>query len=371
MRQLPSVQHSNISSEQLGGFPSSILLATRSADFSQEWPDVVQGIRKGPTKAHWSPNLKRLAKEAVDNADWFHGHGLYVWPNKWLGTEARRRNKPLVYHPQGFFDPWILRRSIIKKKIAHLLFEDANIKYVMWWRAVSSKEAVQIRAVIGHSARIHIIPNGIDVHEIDAANAINLGNQSEESMHWRKQRRPKRLLFLSRIHPKKGLDLLISAWSRLTREFPDWELLIVGPNEGGYQSKVEKMIADSGCSETCWLHPPVSGGEKYLVMRSSDLFVLPSYSEGFPMAVLEAAANCIPVVHTDECNFSELTACSGAWECTVDSEALHKTLREALGAEDSERTERGLKGREVVVKNYSWNKIARLVTSACEEFSCS
>ena len=179
------------------------------------------------------------------------------------------------------------------------------------------------------------------------------------------RKRPKRLLFLSRIHAKKGLDMLVPAWGRLTKEFPDWKLLIVGPDEGGYQATVEKMISDAGCGETCRIHPAVSGAEKHALLGKADLFVLSSYSEGFPMAVLEAAAHRIPVVQTDECNFPELTAAGGAWECRPDRDAVEAALKNALTAEDAERTERGLRGRELVEKAYSWDQIASEVIDAC------
>ncbi len=159
--------------------------------------------------------------------------------------------------------------------------------------------------------------------------------------------------------------MLVPAWGNLTKEFPDWELLIVGPDEGGYQATVEKMIADCGCGEACWIHSAVSGAEKHALLRTADLFVLPSYSEGFPMAVLEAAAHRIPVVQTDECNFPELTAAGGAWECRPEAKAVETTLRTALTAEDAERAERGLRGRELVERSYSWDQIASEVIEAC------
>jgi glycosyltransferase involved in cell wall biosynthesis len=341
----------------------STLLATRAADFERTWPDVIQGIRKGPGKAFYAPELKQLAAEAVSQAEWFHGHGLYVWTNMWLGGEARKRGKPLVYHPHGFFDPWILRRSRGKKRLAHWLFEDANIKHVRWWRALSNKEAEQIRAVVGSRAIVHVIPNGVDLREVDSSQ-FSVGSGGAEPV-WVKCKRPKRLLFLSRIHAKKGLDLLVPAWGKLTKEFPDWELLIVGPDEGGYRATVEKMIADCGCGDTCWIHPAVSGAEKHALLRTADLFVLPSYSEGFPMAVLEAAAHRIPVVQTDECNFPELTAAGGAWECRPDRDAVEAALRMALTAEDAERAEKGLRGRELVEKSYCWDQIASQIVSLC------
>jgi len=353
----------------------SVLLATRATEFDRTWPDVIQGVRRGHAKMFYAPELKRLAAEAVEQAEWFHGHGLYVWTNMWLGGEARKRGKPLVYHPQGFFDPWILRRSQGKKRIAHWLFEDKNIANVRWWRAVSNKEAEQIRAVVGSRAIVHVIPNGVDLHEVDSSQwTVGSGERDDketkrlkdqETPAWVSRKRPKRLLFLSRIHAKKGLDLLVPAWGKLTKEFPDWELLIVGPDEGGYQVTVEKMIAEAGCGDTCWIHPAVSGAEKHALLRTADLFVLPSYSEGFPMAVLEAAAHRIPVVQTDECNFPELTAAGGAWECRPEPKAVEKALRDALIAEDSERAERGLRGRELVERSYSWDQVADQVISAC------
>lgn len=364
---------------------NSVLLATRAADFDRTWPDVIQGVRKGPAKAYCAPELKRLAAKAVEQAEWFHGHGLYVWTNMWLGGEARKRGKPLVYHPHGFFDPWILRRSPGKKRLAHWLFEDKNIAHVRWWRALSNKEAEQIRAVVGSRATVHVIPNGVDLDEVDSFQ-FSVGSEGTETRDrksevgdsetrhssqvtrhgaWTERKRPKRLLFLSRIHAKKGLDLLVPVWGKLTKEFPDWELLIVGPDEGGYQATVEMMIAESGCGETCWIHPAVSGAEKHALLRTADLFVLPSYSEGFPMAVLEAAAHRIPVVHTDECNFPELTAAGGAWECGPQLGSIERALRDALTAEDAERAERGLKGRALVERCYSWQHLAVQVRSLC------
>jgi glycosyltransferase involved in cell wall biosynthesis len=339
---------------------ASRLLSTRCREFEESWPGVIQGVRRGPSKLFYAPDLKESAKEVVDQADLFHAHGLYVWTNFWLGGEARRRQKPLICHPQGFFDPWILKRSKKKKHLAHWLFEDKNIAYTGCWRAVTAKEADQIRCVVSEKAEIHVIPNGIDLDEVD---------QNEESGHQvdvsYARKRPRRLLFLSRIHPKKGLDLLVPAWGQLSRDFPDWELLIVGPDEAGYQASVETMIALAGCSESCCIHPPVSGALKRALFRSADLFVLPSYSEGFPMAVLEAAAHRLPVVQTTDCNFPELSSAGGGWDCHADQEALQRVLRLALASDRSELMERGALGRALVAQQYSWDSIAQSLNDVC------
>lgn len=339
---------------------ASRLLSTRRRDFEAAWPGVVQGVRHGPSKFFYAPELKDRAREIVAQADFFHAHGLYVWTNLWLGGEARRRQKALICHPQGFFDPWILRRSKKKKLLAHWWFENKNFAHTRCWRAVTAKEADQIRRVVGSRAEIHVIPNGIDLAEVD----LNEDDHHQaDSISVRK--RPRRLLFLSRIHPKKGLDLLVPAWGEISPEFPDWELLIVGPDEAGYQSTVEKMIAQSGCSESCWIHPPVSGGMKRELFRSADLFVLPSHSEGFPMAVLEAAAHRLPVVQTTECNFPELSAAGGAWESQAEQGDLQNVLRSALSSERNELIERGALGRALVRQNYSWESIAKALNDVC------
>ena len=344
---------------------ASRLLSTRGRDFEGSWPGVIQGVRQGPGKLFYAPELKEKGRSLVTQANFFHAHGLYVWTNWWLGGEARRRNKPLICHTQGFFDPWILNRSKKKKLIAHWLFENKNIAYVHWWRAVTAKEAAQIKRIAGPDAQIHVIPNGINLDEIDQLDSINC-QPEEQAVHFSSERkRARRLLFLSRIHPKKGVDLLVPAWAQLSQDYPDWELLIVGPDEWGYQASVEKMIRMAGCSKTCRIHPPVSGSVKRNLFRSADLFVLPSYSEGFPMAVLEAAAHRLPVVQTIECNFPELTAAGGGWQCRADQEDLLRVLRVALASDGRELRERGALGRALVAECYSWDTIAESLNDVC------
>ena len=305
----------------------------------------------------------------------------HVWTNMWLGGEARQADvRSSIIHT----DFSIRGSSVARGGRSGLLTGSSRTTtaHVRWWRALSSKEADQIRAVVGSRQRSRSFRNGIDLGSGQFSVGIwqfgrhcrslfAQGLSRPASVHvtghfaWTTRKRPKRLLFLSRLHPKKGLDLLVPAWGRLVGEFTDWELLIVGPDEGGYRAKVEKMMADSGCDDACRICGPVSGAEKHALLRTADLFVLPSYSEGFPMAVLEAAAHRIPVVQTTECNFPELTAAVGALECVPESGALEQALRQALAADDGERQERGTTGRALVEKDYSWGHIAGRVLEIC------
>jgi glycosyltransferase involved in cell wall biosynthesis len=340
------------------GMGSSKLVTTCAPDFDEVHPEVVQCVRKHLPALYYSSRLRSIAKHVVEKANWVHGHGLYVGTNAVLGSEALKQGKPLCYHTHGFFDPWILNRSQWKKRAARLLFEDRNFKSVRLWRALTRKEVSQIRA-LGFKQTIEVLPNGIRLEEIDQAIEVEHGARFETRL------RPKRALFLGRIHPKKGLDILITSWASLTEKFPDWELAIVGPDEGGYLGTVEAMVRDAGVTESVQFFGSVRGAEKLAAFRSSDLFVLPSYSEGFPVAIVEAAAHRLPCVITTECNFPELTEEQGAWESLPTVESFSDAMELALRADDLERTQRGERGRALVESTYTWPVIAKQMNVVC------
>lgn len=341
---------------------NSELITTRDQSFDRKTAGVSQYVRSGPQKLFFSRRLAKEARDLVKANDYIHGHGFYVYPNLVFGREARRQQKPLIYHPHGFLDPWILGRSRIKKQIARWLFEDANTKHAAFWRALSKKEEKQIRDY-GVTAPIVTLPNGVHLPPERA-------NEEVEKLRDRfPKKRPRRLLFLSRIHKKKGLDLLIQAWAGLSKDLTsDWEIAIFGPDENGYQAEVEEMTRQASLTDAITFYGSVSGEDKEAALRSSDLFVLPSYSEGFPMAVLEAASYSLPVVQTNECNFPELTEHGGAWESSPTADSLRLVLHEALSAGEDELRQRGQAGLELVARDYSWSSVAAGLVKACEQF---
>lgn len=339
---------------------SSRLVATKRGGVRDSLPGVDLFSRKGIEKAYYAPGMIAAARSLVGASDIVHGHGFYVGPNWILGNEVRRQKKALVYHSHGFFDPWILGRSKIKKRVAHFLFESANFRHASLWRALSKKEELQIRD-FGIKAPVIVLPNGVKRPMERTATEL-----AEFAAKFPKQR-PKRAIFLSRIHSKKGLDLLIPAWAALPAELTrDWELLLFGPDEGGYAGQISRWIDEAGLGDSVRLMGGVTGEAKEAAFRSADLFVLPSYSEGFPMAVLEAASYGLPVVQTNECNFPELSAADGAWECVPDLDDLIKSLTMALTCDDGERRQRGDAGMCLVRENYSWTSIAVRFHDACK-----
>lgn len=340
---------------------ASSLFTTRERNFEQAWAGVQQFVRRGPQKAFYAPEMKSAAIDQISLAEIIHGHGFYVYPNLLFGGLARKHAKPMVYHIQGFLDPWILARSRYKKRIAHLLFENANFRHVAWWRAVSEKEYAQARDY-GIVAPIEVLPNGVHMPPARSEEAIT--SQLERFP----RKREKRLVFLSRIHPKKGLDLLFKAWSQIdTKLTQNWEIAVFGPDEGGHLAEVSALLKELNLTTPVHFYGSVSGIDKEAAYRSADLFILPSRSEGFPMAVLEAASYGLPVVQTSECNFAELTHAQGAWEASPEVESIKRTLDETLRADVSELRQRGEAGKRLVKDQYQWSSIAQHVEAACRQ----
>ena len=339
---------------QLASSGTSVLLTTKAGGVDAVADGVRQFALRGPARLFYAPGLARAAAELlVPGATVAHGHGLYVYPNYAVGRRAWQRGVPLVYHPHGMLEPWILARSRAKKQLAHWLFEDANFRSARLWRALTVREADQIRG-LGLTAPVVVLPNGIEPAAFDFPVPRPLPQQDR-----------RQILFLGRLHPKKGLPMLVAAWARLVTQARDWELVIAGPDENGHRAEVEAQVRAAGLTDTVQFRGAVTGEAKRNCWREAEVFVLPSHSEGFPMAVLEACAAGLPVVATDACNFPELKAAEAGWECPATVEGVTAALGEAIVASDVERRQRGERGRRLVETRYAWPGIAAALHAEC------
>ena len=334
----------------------SFFVSTREGELSADIPSSFIGLRSGIPKCFYSKGLKGQAEKWGTEMDVFHGHGFYVYPNWILGKQVRKRSKMLVYHPHGFLEPWILARSRIPKKIAHFLFENQNFRYAQLWRALTIKEADQIRAC-GISAPVVVAANGVHLKEYDRHVSTGLTPTKTK----------KRILFLARIHPKKGLKILLEIWPEIQGCFNDWEIIVAGPDEGGHRTELEQLTSTLGLSESVKFIGTVSGDTKLAWLKSSDLFILPSYSEGFSVAVLEAMTCAKPVLITTGCNFPEVSNENAGWICEAEHNSLKLALTRSLDLSDEERQAMGNCGRELVERKYTWTKIAETIIDAINE----
>jgi glycosyltransferase involved in cell wall biosynthesis len=344
----------------------STLCSTYSDTPLKPAASVFEFRRIKPDFLYYSPALRERAKQLVASVDVIHGHGLYVGTNYLLGAEARRQRRPLVYHTHGFLDPWILKRSRWKKQLVHWLFEDANFQHARLWRALTAKEADQIRAQ-GIRGPVVVVPVGLDVANFEIH--FQRGDEIQTPLipHLVNERRY-RAVFISRLHPKKGLDMLLSAWAKLPAEGREWELIIAGPDENGYAATVDGFIEQFDLQDSVRRVGKISHESKVKLLKSADLFVLPSYSEGFTSAILEAMAASLPVVATRECNFPELFRHGGGWECDVNLDSLAGALRQAMCASETERRQRGAAGRQLLERDYTWESVCRHLLQACANY---
>lgn len=341
---------------------ASVVAATHGRQPQKPAEGCLEFSRIKPDFLYFSPAMRRQAPHLVREADIIHGHGFYVGPNYIFGRESWRQHKPLVYHVHGFFEPYIVNRSKWKKRFVRWLFENDNFRRVRLWRALTAKEADQIRAC-GFKQPIVIAPNGLNPADFSKPLAVDTPIQTPANHSLTKN--ASRLLFLGRIHPKKGFDLLLSAWARLSSLTRDWELVIAGPDEGGYLAQVRGLAKSLGLQDQIIFTGPMTGPAKSQLLHSSDLFVLPSYSEGFSMSLLEAMACELPVIATHACNFPDISRSQAGWECDSVMDSLADTLKTALQTPESERRARGQNGRRLVETNYAWPKIVGQLAAAC------
>ncbi len=301
-----------------------------------------------------SVSLRRLLKNA--NADLVHQHGLWK-DDQWAALQWQKQvSRPVVISPHGMLDPWALRNSEWKKKIVGRLFANKSLRKATCIHALCQSEAESIRAY-GLSNPIVIIPNGVALPNESMPLAI-------------KKKKGKRLLFLGRIHPKKGLNELIEAWSGFaangTKKDFGWELLIAGWADGDYESRLKKKVADSGLADSVRFLGSKYGDDKDRLFRSVDAFVLPSFSEGLPMAVLEAWSYSLPVVMTDYCNIPEGFSSEAALRIYPDVQSVACGLDQLFAMSESDRQNMGLKGRKLVEQKFSWEQSAKKLAATYE-----
>jgi glycosyltransferase involved in cell wall biosynthesis len=250
-------------------------------------------------------------------------------------------------------EPWALNHKQIKKRIAWMLYQKRDLQQAHCHIATGEVEARNLKS-LKLGIPIATIPNGVDMpEELPCKARIKLGTAVRKGQ--------KTALFLGRIYPVKGLPMLVEAWSRVR---PDgWILRIAGPDEAGHRKEVERAVSSAGLSDTVIFTGPIDPHMKKDVFFDADLFVLPSHSESFGMAVAEALAHGVPVLTTTGTPWSILKEKGCGWWMGATVDGLTEGLRQATKLNTEVLQAMGMKGRVLVAAEFGWKHIADVMLS--------
>jgi poly(glycerol-phosphate) alpha-glucosyltransferase len=320
----------------------------------QEWrPLSVQTFR--PRLRAWGYSNELVPAMLDADLDILSVHGLWKYCSVAAQRWHRQTGRPYVVHPHGMLEPWAVRNAMWKKRIAAFLYENQHLRGAACLRALSEAEAQSIRSYGLHNP-ICVIPNGVDLPDLRESNA-----KTESTNR-------KTLLYLGRLHPKKNISNLIRAWNETfnsQRSSGDrWVLAIAGWDQGGYESELKRLAAGTGTS-VLFLGPQF-GADKSECYRACDAFILPSLSEGLPMAVLEAWSYAKPVLMTADCNLPEGFSAKAAIRIGSSSDEISAGLKQMIEMSGEDRAAMGTRGRTLVATNFSWPRIGEEMRAVYE-----
>jgi len=306
----------------------------------------------------FSPDLLGWLHRHAREFDLAHIHALFSPVSTAAAAVARERHLPYILRPLGTLDPADLRKKKQLKRIYAALFEGPNLAGAAAIHFTSAQEA-KISERFGAVTRDLVIPLGVNF--LDPAPETpqiraQFGIPADRLL----------LLFMSRIEPKKGLNLLLPALENLLAEGLDFHFVLAGsnPQDPDYEAKIRAQVEASPLAKRTTITGFVTGTLKAALLREADLFVLPSYYENFGIAVAEAMAAGTPVCVSREVHIWEEVLQAGAgWVCSCDAGSLTEQLRVAL-RDAGELHRRGVSAREHALKNYSWDAIAQQTVGA-------
>ena len=334
--------------------------------FSQRWPgdgeldftsseapfEIVRAPVADRSGFGFSPALREAAR--ASEGELFHSHGLWMYSDYLAFASAHRQGKPHVISPHGMLEPWALANSALKKSAMRRLFQDRALRGARCLHALCEAERQVMRA-LGLRNPIAVVPNGVNLEEF--AHLPDAGALAEQFPVVKNRRV---LLFMARLHPKKGLLPLLEAWRACadSATASDWLLVIAGPDEAGHRAVLETAVARLALEKRVLFTGMLDGPLKRAALARADAFVLPSFSEGFSIAVLEAMASRLPVVLTPECHFPDALAHGAALEAAPQVKALEQQLSVLLEMSEAQRAQMGARGHQLVARDYSWQRVA-------------
>lgn len=331
------------------------ILPTRSLEFGGPIP-VAEAYVKCFQEFGHSINIQPFANKSlirnllsiwryVKASDIIHIHCLWNLYGSWAAFIARTNNIPYIITPHGMLDRWALSKSSTKKKIFWHLIERKNIFKSAFIHFLNNEERSEAFERLPKLENF-VIPNGIFLEHFEKSSAKEKTNSNQVFV-----------LFLGRLHPKKGLDLLIPAFANAALACPTLHLLLAGPGHSNYISRLSKTIEILGIESKVSLLGMISGQKKFEILSKADFFVLPSYQEGDSIAVKEAMAAGLPVLITPACHFNEVEKVAAGLVIEPDINQWSQALTE-MYSDGATRLAMGCQAQNLIRTKYTWKDLA-------------
>ncbi|MGE0375474.1 MAG: glycosyltransferase [Planctomycetaceae bacterium] len=300
----------------------------------------------------WSPSLKSLMRGGVAESDVVHTHSMWMLPNSYACRLAGKAKKPVVMTNHGNLEPWAVGRSAWKKRIVGTAFQDRDLHRADCIHVNTDSEVAGIRRY-GLRCPVAVIPNGIHLPEFEQLPGRERFDEIVPATQGKRV-----ALFMARLHQKKGLGHLIPAWSKAVRESPDWHLVIAGPDDG-FERSARTLVDEWQCADHVTFCGRLDGGDRSAALSAAELFVQPSFSEGFSMSILEALACRLPVLMTPGCNFAAAAEANAALLVEPHVDATTEGLRQLTSMSETGLRAMGERGYELITASYTWDRVAQ------------
>jgi glycosyltransferase involved in cell wall biosynthesis len=312
-------------------------------------------IGVGPNALGRSPLLRRWLAHRIAGrtVDIIHNHGMWQMNSVYPGQLVPKGNAKLVVSPRGAFSAWAMNNGSRVKLLFWPLLQRPALVRAACFHATAETEYQEIRR-LGFAQPVAIIPNGIDVPALQPKPAGVT----------------RTLLYLGRIHPKKGIDLLLAAWATVMDSFPDWQLEITGSDTGygaksGYQAQMQALAGRLQLKRVCFTGP-VYGEKKLAAYRRAELFVLPTHSENFGMTVAEALAAGTAAIVSKGAPWHGLEIRRAGWWIDIGVDPLVDCLRNAMAQSPAALAGVGTNGRDWMLNDFSWDMVGKSMARTYE-----